>query len=226
IIASIPACKNSSVVNTAHKGANVNILAERDSVFLAMINEEVVTAAEEKQYITNTTELISLHPLACDSMSIHYREVINEDTIELRIRLKPFVPDEYDISYHEENANQIKLIDGKDPWGAFYQLPLTSIDTVALVINGRRIPIADQLQDLYDVNMCGATHFKENFSPSPALKYDESNEAYYLYIDGGNAANCYFSKTVFSRSQYITRYVVHYGQLSESSAFKPYFKGF
>jgi|GEM_PF-6780434 len=68
--------------------------------------------------------------------------------------------------------------------------------------------------------------YKKHFNPNPLLKYDQKNKVFYFYIKGGQAADTYFGKYVFDENSYITRYLLHYGQLSETHSFRENFKGF
>ena len=63
---------------------------EYDSIFLDLIHTEVVTNPEDKKFISDITQLKSIALIHCDSMNIHYKDSIDGNLIELKLRLKKF----------------------------------------------------------------------------------------------------------------------------------------
>ncbi len=198
-----------------------------DSLFLELINKEVIRDAEEKKYISNISKLKSIKLINCDSKSIHYKDMIDNKAIEFKLSLKKFDKEIHTIKYINDmiDENWCELIDGKEPWGGIYGHPKTEIDKIEVVINGKSIEMKNELSDVFDFQMC-EFDYRIYFNPNPLLKYDKENEVFYLYIKGGNAADNYFGKFVFDENQFIKRYLLHYGQLSETGSFKMNFKGF
>lgn len=199
-----------------------------DSLFLKMVNDEIITNQEEKKYISNITKLKPIKLINCDSMNIHYKDVVDGKSIELKLSLKKFEKQNHQIKYkvHPENGYQdCELIDGKKPWGGYYGHPRTELDNLRIRVNGNKIDMKEQLQDVYNFQMCDFD-FRKYFNPSPLLTYDKENEVFYLYVKGGNAADNYFGKFVFNENQFIKRYLLHYGHLSTTGSFRINFKGF
>jgi len=201
---------------------------EDDSLFLKMINNEIITKEEDKKYISNIAKLKSVKLVNCDSMNIHYKDIVEGKQIEFKLSLKKFKKQNHKIKYkvHPENGYQdCESIDGKEPWGGYYGHPKTEIDKLEVSINGKKIEMKDKLQDVFNFQMCDFD-YRRYFNPNPLLKYDIENEVFYLYIKGGNAADNYFGKFVFNEDKFIKRYLLHYGQLSETGSFRMNFKGF
>ncbi len=201
---------------------------ENDSLFLNMITSEIITVEEDKKYISNIAQLKSVKLINCDSMNIHYKDIIEGKQIEFKLSLKEFKKENHKIKYkvHSINGYQdCEAIDGKEPWGGYYGHPKTEIDKLEVSINGKKIQMKEKFQDVFNFQMCDSD-YRKYFNPNPLLKYDIENEVYYLYIKGGNAADNYFGKFVFNENQFINRYLLHYGQLSETGSFRINFKGF
>ena len=221
-------CTNTQAPNPVEQQTRILDFTERDQAFLQLINAEVVVDASEKRFISDITQLVPIKLLSCDSMHIHYRDVLDGYTVEFKMSLQRFQEGDHEISIHDVDSTggQVTWIDGREPWGATYQLPLTEIKVVEMTVNGRSVALQDKLSDLYDLDMCDDLLYSDYFSPSPLLTYDANNQLFYLYISAGNAANTCFGKYILSKQGYVTRYMLHYGQLSETSSFRPNFKGF
>lgn len=74
----------------------------------------------------------------------------------------------------------------------------------------------------YDVNVCDNYAFFREVEV-----YESINQKYiYLYLYGGNAANTYFAKLIFSREKYLTKIISNYYPLSIHSSFRANFIGF
>ncbi|MEZ4776099.1 MAG: hypothetical protein R3D00_23200 [Bacteroidia bacterium] len=202
--------------------------AEADSLFMEMINNKIITKPEEKKYISDIEKLKSVKLINCDSMSIHYKDLIDGKEIELKLSLKKFEKKNHNIKYriHEESKYQdCELIDGKEPWGGYYGCPETEIENLEIFVNGNPIEMEEELRDVFDFQMCDNGHWK-HFNPNPLLKYDKENGVFYLYTNGGQAADNYFGKFVFDENKFITRYLLDYVPLSKTGSFRQSFKGF
>ena len=201
---------------------------ESDSLFLKMVNNEIVIKEEEKKYISNIEKLKSVKLIHCDSMSISYKDTVEGKHIEFFLSLKKFKKQHHKIKYwvHPEHEYQFcESIDGKEPWGGYYGHPKTEIDKLEILIDGNNLEIKGEFQDLFNFEMCDSD-YRKYFNPNPLLKYDKENQVFYLYVKGGGSADTYFGKFVFNEKKFIKRYLLHYGQLSETASFKEDFKGF
>lgn len=200
---------------------------EYDSIFLDLIRTEVVTNPEDKKFISDITKLESVALVHCDTMNIHYRDSIDGNLIELKLKLKRFEKENHRIVYDEEmkESNWCKLIGGKKPWGGFYGHPKSEVDKIEFSVNGKLVEMKNEFRDIFNLEMC-YDDYQIYFNPNPLLKYDVENKVFYLYIKGGNAADTYFGKFIFDHNQYIKRYLLHYVQLSKTASFRDDFKGF
>jgi len=106
-----------------------------------MINNEIITIQEEKKYISNITKLNSVKLVNCDSRNIHYKDVVDNKSIEFKMSLKKFNKENHRIKYYEERKedNWSELIDGKEPWGGIYGHPKTEVDKLEITINEKLI---------------------------------------------------------------------------------------
>lgn len=204
-------------------------VANKDSTFLAYINENIVTNPGEKKYISDISKLKSVQLINCNKNNIHYKDKVDGKEIELKLSLKKFEKENHKIQYEDRkkyNPNDFRFIDGKEPWGGYYGGPSSETNKLQIWVNGNEIKMEEEFTDIYNLMMCDLDKQWINFNPNPSLKYDEKNKVFYLYIKGGNAAGTYFGKFIFDENKFITRYMLHYGHLSERGTFRPNFKGF
>ncbi len=78
----------------------------KDSLFLEMIHEEVVVHENEKKYISNINELQSVELVECNSMNIHYKDVIDSMSIEFRLKLRMFKKEDHTIQYNKKKKDE------------------------------------------------------------------------------------------------------------------------
>jgi len=199
-----------------------------DSIFLAYINENIITHPDEKKYISDIALLKSIQLINCDSKNIHYKDKVDGKEIELKLSLKRFEKKDHKIQYENRekfDPNNLKFIDGKQPWG-IYREPVNEIDQLQIWVNGNEIKMEEEIKDIYNLDLCELDHKWKNFDPNPLLKYDEENKVFYLYLKGGKTSYHFFGKFIFNENKFIKRYMLNYGDLSPTGSFRPNFKGF
>ncbi|MEM7658129.1 MAG: hypothetical protein AAF399_18525 [Bacteroidota bacterium] len=203
-------------------------IKEADSLLQAFVFQEILTKPEERRYFSDIRELEPVEMVACDSLFIHYQDTLDGQAVELKLSLQAFDPETNEITYDEPEGGgtpDVHQIDGKRPWGGEYMLPNLEVSSAQLSINGQRLDLIGELEDLFDLWMC-EFEYGEYFQPMPFLVYDRANNVFYLYLRGGEAASTFFGKLIFNEQQFIGRYLLDYVELSQTASLRRSFRGF
>ena len=221
------ACNNPAKKSTKENQSSEDIIerinASNDSIFQEFVLDKI--GNEHLNHISEIESLKRIKSIKCDSLGIHYKDTIDQTSIELKLGIQPFEFEKHQIKYIDHgDYKACELIDNKIPLGGFYHCPKTEIANIEVIVNNKKLDLDGKLSNYYNIDMC-KIHFK-NFSPNPLLTYSEEHKQFQLYILGGNAAGTYFSKLIFDKQGIIAQYVIDYGELSKTNSFYSEFKGF
>ncbi len=176
-----------------------------------------------KKYITNRKLLRELRLYECIDFSraYFYTKFENKNRIEVIIDFEQITSDDYIL----ENIGGVNKIDDHKAYGAYYGNPSVRIASIDIRFNRKSIHIPKSAYSkFFEIAQCDAY----DSSISPVEVYSSNDGEYvFIYLRGGEAANNYFAKLIFGRSEgYITDIVADYVTLSRLGAFHKDFVGF
>lgn len=197
-----------------------------NKAFMSFAIEHCLPNPADKKYISNRNLLYQLRNNDCDSSSsLVWDTLKNGDVYQIYISSRSYIAKEHVSKKHEEYDYYVD-IDGQVPYGGFHGIPTTEIDTLYISINGKYLNIPrSAYSNFYGPNICHEI---------PRIRLIRTIEAYvsldsqylYVYLNGGNAANTYFSKLVFDTNGFITKIATSYVALSTYGSFGPDFLGY
>jgi len=197
-----------------------------DSRFSQFIENELITEATDKKYISNIKEHQKVTLASCTPKMIHYKDEIDGKSIELKISVKPFIKENHKLQYKVFNGKQssdCELVDGVRPRGGFYGCPDTEFDKIEFTINGRPVDLGTHFDNYYNLKFCD--NYLVNFSPSPSLTYSEDG-FFNLYLIGGKGIDKFFTKMIIDGNRIVKSYYLDYNQLRDNNGFDKNFEGF
>lgn len=197
-----------------------------DGRFLQFIENELITAEDEKKYITDISKHQKVKLLSCNPQMIHYKDEADGKSVELKISIKPFDKTKHKLEYKVFNgkkSNDCELVDGVRPRGGFYQCPTTEFEKIEFSINDQPVDLGTHFDHYYNLKMC--ENYLENFSPSPMLTYSEDG-LFNLYLIGGKGIDKFFTKIIIDDNRIAKSYYLDYNKLRDNGGFDKNFSGF
>ena len=176
-----------------------------------------------KKFITDRKYLRKLQNKICwDNYVLIKDTLLNGDAIIIELKTSAFDTVKHTVK-RSTKSNFIHEIDGKYPYGAVYSKhPSTEIESLSITINGKALETsAYKYQNLYAPKFCNFGSYQR------IVEAYEDGSYIYVYLFGGNAADSYFAKLIFDKSEgYITSIIADYGPLSAYGSFSEHFIGF
>lgn len=185
----------------------------------------LLNAPSDKYLLANRALLRPLNPNHCDSTRVSFSDTLSGgNKVSINLLFGPFDPAEHTIVPHPEYDDTIGAIDGMYPLGGVYGTPSFEIKQLSVSIDGNRIAVPDgAFKNLYHPNVCDG----DDYFSRPVEAFSSMDGRHiHLYIYGGENASTYFSKLVFSRTEYVTRIIADYWSLSMHGCFRSDFIGF
>lgn len=174
-------------------------------------------------YISNRSLLNKIKKTSFNSKKIVFIDTLNNgDTLKFEILISNFNKNNNKIRYYKEGYCCYS-INNKRPYGAEYTLPTFEISSMFFTIKNK-IYIVPKIaySDLFNIRLKTDSI---GFFKTIELYESISKRYLYLYIYGGSEASTYFAKLIFSKQKFITRIIIPYRGLFETSSFRRNFIG-
>lgn len=191
--------------------------------FVDYVIENLLEEKNHKKFITDRKLLRKLQNKVCWDNFVFIEDTLSKgENISIEISTRAFDTLNRILKY-EEKSNFLIEVDGMYPFGAvYYERPRREIESLEIKINDKHINTSSwKYKNLYEPSFC-------NFSINQRItEAYEDGQFIYIYIFGGNAADSYFAKLIFDKTDgYVTSIIVDYIPLSMYGSFGEYFIGF
>jgi hypothetical protein len=196
-------------------------IVNANRAFVDYTIQHLLSKPSDKYFISNRNVLEKFQIVFSDSTRTEFIDTLKSgDICHVIIEVTNFIPEKHRI-IKEEYVN-VK-INGKFPYGGVYGFPEKEISKFEILINGKTLKIPRKaFEDLYEPTLIDCPGCERKIEVCSSL--DE--QFIYIYIFGGNAADTYYSKLVFNKKKFLTRFVADYYSLSINGSFRSDFIGF
>jgi hypothetical protein len=209
-----------SIQNQKTKRPKKKVESNGDTTFLDYSIRKIIELNNQK-YITNRNLLNEIENVKCSPGFIKMEGEIEGEKITIEIALIDFDSVSNIVIWGDDNT--ISSINGLFPYGNCYSNPEIQIDEIKIRIKDKQIEIPKSAyENLYEPNLC------ESFDYTKKIEAFVSNDQanIYIYIYGGTASDTYFTKLIFDKNKFITRWISDYYPLSRFGCFGEDFIGF
>ncbi|MGB1247470.1 MAG: hypothetical protein ACPG4Z_01200 [Chitinophagales bacterium] len=196
---------------------DASVYPEQD--FLDYIEENALEKPEYVKFFSNRDSLFAIPKIMCNESQSTFETIYNNDTISINVKQDTFIIEEHTIT--KDTLNYTQLVDGFPQYGATYLPPKYNLTEIKISVNGKNLKIPRETYSIYyDTQFCKSYFF------SRAIESYISGDFIYMYIYGGNGADAYYSKLIFSKEEYVTSIIADYYPMTRYGCFHEGFIGF